>query len=98
MTKTVDLATHKVVRKVQASAYGAGIAAATGGQFTPPISDFLGNVIVRVVPFWDSYIGFLAITTLLDLFFVGLAASVGALGGGYYIRSRTSDLVPKEPV
>lgn len=97
MTEKVDLATNQVIRKVQASTYGAGIAAAVGGQFTPPLSDFLGNLIVRLVPFWDSYVGFLAVTTLLDLLFIGIFASTGALGAGYYVRSRSTDLAAKGP-
>ena len=95
MTETVDLESPKVIRKVRAATYGASAAAAVGVQVTPLLSDPLANVIVRLVPFWDSDIGFLAVATLLDLIFVGIIAGMGALGGGYYVRSRPADLVAK---
>lgn len=97
MTEVLDLESPKLIRKVRFSTYGATLVGSIGTAVSPMLSDPLANLIVNLVPFWNSETGFLAVATLLDLGFIAAFIASGAVGGGYYARSRPEDLIPKVP-
>lgn len=87
-----------VIRKVQWATVGASIAGTIGMQVAAVLADPLAYGVVSLLPFWDTEGGFLAVATLIELALVGIFSAGGAFGGGYYARSRPTDLVAKEPV
>lgn len=97
MTDKVDLADGTpVIRKVQWSTVGASVAGTIGMQVAPILSDALAYALASSFSFWASDTAFLALSFLIEAAIVGLFAGGGALGGGYYARSRPSDLIAKE--
>jgi hypothetical protein len=75
------------VRKVQWSAWAASIAAPLAALFAYPFAVLL----VALIPFWDTGIGFEAARVLIELFLTGLITGFAAWAAGYMVKARADD-------
>lgn len=84
MTELVNQPTKRTARKVQASAMGAGGAAA----LTQPLAEIVARIAVEIAPFDIA-----SVETQIAMVATGIFATVGAWVAGYYTRERRENML-----
>jgi hypothetical protein len=75
------------VRKVQWSAAAAAIVAPLAALFAYPFA----VIVVGLIPFWDSDLGFEAVRVLIEMTITGVLTGLATWATGYAVRARDNE-------
>lgn len=75
------------VRKVQWSSWAAAMAAPVAALFAYPIA----VILVSLVPFWQSDVGFEAARVLIEMFLTGLMTGLATWFTGWMVKARVGE-------
>jgi hypothetical protein len=75
------------VRKVQWSAWTAATVAPIAAIFAYPFA----VLVISLIPFWDTSVGFEAVRLLLEMFITGALTGFSTWAAGYMVKARSGD-------
>ena len=76
------------VRKVQWSSWAAATVAPIAALFAYPIA----VILVSLVPFWDTNLGFEAVRVLIEMFVTGALTGAATWLTGYMVKARSGEV------
>lgn len=75
------------VRKVQWATWAAAMSAPVAALFAYPFA----VILVSLIPFWQSDVGFEAVRVLIEMFLTGLMTGAATWFTGYMVKARVGE-------